>query len=108
MTACYHCRGSRNCNLQIAEIFKPIPLPPPPPVPAISEEEEDAKGKNNEMTEAIEYKLFEAHSNDLEEKVVARIMMQDEIDSGDMDGGICSDSDYGNESELLQDLDFDD
>ncbi|KAF8533791.1 hypothetical protein BDD12DRAFT_809893 [Trichophaea hybrida] len=78
-------------QLQIADILKPIPVPPPPSVPAVSEEEE-----------------VEAHGYDLEEEVAARIMMQDEIDSGDIEDGIGSVDDFGNESELLQDLDFDD
>ncbi|KAF8537725.1 hypothetical protein BDD12DRAFT_887086 [Trichophaea hybrida] len=95
-------------QLQIAEILKLIPLPPPPPVSAVSEEEEEVEGEDDEITEAMEDELFEVHSHDLEEEVAARIMMQDEIDRGDIDGGIGSDGDFGNKSELLQDLDFDD
>ncbi|KAF8533235.1 hypothetical protein BDD12DRAFT_810352 [Trichophaea hybrida] len=93
-------------QLQIADILKPIPVPPPPSVPAVSEEEE-VKGEDEETMEAIEDELLEAHGYDLEEEVAARIMMQDEIDGGNIDDGIGSVDDFGNESELLQDLDFD-
>ncbi|KAF8536947.1 hypothetical protein BDD12DRAFT_807338 [Trichophaea hybrida] len=93
-------------ELQIAEILKPIPLPPPPPAPAVSEQEEEVEGEDEEIMEGIEDELFEVHSHDLEEEVAARMMMQDEIDRGDI-YGIGSDGDFGNESGLLQDLDFD-
>ncbi|KAF8538658.1 hypothetical protein BDD12DRAFT_884625 [Trichophaea hybrida] len=92
-------------QLQIAEILKPIPLPPPPPAPAVSEQEEEVEGEDEKITEAIEDELFEVHGHDLEEEVAARIMMQDEIDRGDI-YGIGSDGDFGNECGLLQDLDF--
>ncbi|KAF8532768.1 hypothetical protein BDD12DRAFT_901843 [Trichophaea hybrida] len=132
MTACYHCKGSRYCKvsahqrrtleindnvnylyitglqLQFAEILKQIPLPPPPLVPVVSEEEEEVEDEDDEITEAIEDELFKVNVHDLEEEVAARIMMQDEIDGGDRDRGICLDGDFGFESELLQDLDFDD
>ncbi|KAF8533651.1 hypothetical protein BDD12DRAFT_898305 [Trichophaea hybrida] len=92
-------RGHKQAKkLQIADILKPIPLP----VPAVSEEEE-VEGEDEEITEAIEDELFEVHGHDLEEEVAARIMMQDEITTGDIDG-IGSDDDFSNESELLQDL----
>ncbi|KAF8542335.1 hypothetical protein BDD12DRAFT_876815 [Trichophaea hybrida] len=94
-------------QLQIADILKPIPVPPPLSVPAVSEEEE-VEGEDEETMEAIEDERFEAHGYDLEEEVAASIMMQDEIDSGDIEDGIGSVDDFGNESELLQDLDFDD
>ncbi|KAF8242533.1 hypothetical protein K440DRAFT_638912 [Wilcoxina mikolae CBS 423.85] len=101
----YNCRGS--LQLQIADILKPIALPVPPLIPAVREEEEKLEGEYEEITEAIEDELFGVHGDDEEEEIVTRIMIQDEIDRVDIDD-IGSDDDFGNESELLQELDFDD
>ncbi|KAF8535659.1 hypothetical protein BDD12DRAFT_808397 [Trichophaea hybrida] len=80
--------GCRNCKSSVANcgILKPIPLPPPPPAPAVSEQEEEVEGEDEEITEAIEDELFEVHRHDLEEEIAARIMMQHEIDRGDIYG----------------------
>ncbi|KAF8542599.1 hypothetical protein BDD12DRAFT_802773 [Trichophaea hybrida] len=94
-------------QLPIANILKPIPVLPPPSVSDVSKEEEEVEGEDEETIEAIEDELFEVHGYDLEEKVANGIMMQDEIDSGDIEDGIGLVNDFGNESELSQDLDFD-
>ncbi|KAF8534837.1 hypothetical protein BDD12DRAFT_809041 [Trichophaea hybrida] len=93
-------------QLPIAEILKPIPLPPPQLAPAVSEQEDEVACENEEITEAIEDEPFEVYCHDLAEEVADRIMMQNEIDRCDIDG-IGLDSDFGNETGLLQDLDFD-